>query len=131
MNGYSPEFPLKLDNSGGAYRLTKTYTQMIRQNLKNLLLTQPGERVMDLLFGVGLRAYFFEPMTPNMTSDILDNINQQVEKYMPFVRLESVDFHGGDTLAGTENVLGVTISYRVVPLQTTDSLTIDSSAESV
>ena len=128
MNGYSPEFPLKLDYSGGAYRLTKSYTAMIRQNLKNLLLTAPGERVMDTSFGVGLRSYFFEPMTPMTYNNITENITKQIEKYMPFVEITNLNFHGGDSLNGTDHVLGVTLSYRVIPLQTADSLTIESSA---
>jgi phage baseplate assembly protein W len=128
MNGYSPEFPLKLDSSGGAYRLTKSYTAMVQQNLKNLLLTAPGERVMDTSFGVGIRAYFFELMTTKTYERITENISKQIEKYMPFVEITNISFHGGDSLSGTDHVLGVTLSYRVIPLQTTDSLTIQNSA---
>tara|TARA_Y100000296_G_C5094042_1_gene216399 strand:+ start:446 stop:841 length:396 start_codon:yes stop_codon:yes gene_type:complete len=130
MNGFSPKFPLRFDYAGGAYQLTKTYTEMIRQNLKNLLLTNPGERVMDTKFGAGLRSYFFEPMTTATYSNIAENIEQQVEKYMPFVEIEGINFSGGDDLAGTANVLAIEVAYKVIPTQTTDSITIQESAES-
>ena len=38
MNGLSPKFPLRFDYAGGAYALNKTYREMVKQNLKNLIL---------------------------------------------------------------------------------------------
>ena len=65
MIGYSPKFPLQLDNYVGAYSLTQTVEEVIRQNLMNLILTAPGERIMDINFGVGMRHYLFEQNVPD------------------------------------------------------------------
>ena len=50
--GLSPKLPMSLHPADG-YRLTKTYKEMVKQNIKMLILTCPGERMMDPLFGVG------------------------------------------------------------------------------
>ena len=60
MYGISPKLPLIVDDLDGHYGLTKTIREAVKQNFKNLILTSPGERVMDQQFGVGLRSYFFD-----------------------------------------------------------------------
>tara|TARA_R110002020_G_scaffold411804_1_gene621417 strand:- start:188 stop:583 length:396 start_codon:yes stop_codon:yes gene_type:complete len=129
MNGLSPKFPLRLDYAGGAYALNKTYRDMVKQNLKNLLLTNPGERIMDMSFGAGLRTYFFEPMIANTYPQIAADIEEQVKKYMPFIQVDSIDFTAGDESAGTSNVLGVAVAYTILPLQEEDEIKIQESAE--
>ena len=130
MNGLSPKFPLRFDYAGGAYELNKTYPEMIRQNFKNLVLTNPGERVMDTNFGAGLRSYFFEPMKGGTYSKIADDIRQQVKDYMPFIEIDNINFNGDDDLEGTANLLSIQISYTIIPTYTNDSITIQESAES-
>ena len=59
MRGLSPKLPLTRNSETG-YSLNKTYRDMVKQNIKMLLLTAPGERIMDSNFGVGLKTYLFE-----------------------------------------------------------------------
>ena len=86
MIGYSPKFPLELDNYVGAYSLNTTLLEVAKQNFMNVLLTSPGERLMDPDFGVGLRRYLFEPNTPTLHSSIATKIQKQVAKYTPYIR---------------------------------------------
>lgn len=87
--GYSPVFPLQLSSEGG-YALNKKIVDVVRQNLKNLMLTNPGERIFDLNFGVGLKTFLFEQNIQN-THDIIKNkIQQQVYSYMPFLDIEDI-----------------------------------------
>ena len=51
MAGFAPKLPLTQD-SGDGFTLIKDFETMIRQNLKMLILTIPGERVMDPEYGV-------------------------------------------------------------------------------
>jgi len=131
MKGLSPKFPLRYSNEFGFYDLNLTYKEMIHQNLKNLLLTNQGERVMDIEFGVGLRSYFFEPMTAATYGEISERVSAQVKKYMPFVSVDHLDFKGGDDLSGTANILGVTVRYTIIPLQDTDRITILESVTGI
>jgi len=124
MSGLSPKFPLAIDNSQGTYVNNMTLKEVIKQNFKNLLLTGPGERLMDNNFGVGLRRYFFEPMTSTTYSDIDERINLQAKRYMPFINVDRVDFNDQVT---NNNLLGLSISYSIIPLREIDVLTIQES----
>ena len=58
--GYSPKLPLQYDSIDGYYKLNKTLHEVMKQNIKMVVLTSPGERMMQPDFGVGLRNYLFE-----------------------------------------------------------------------
>jgi len=102
MAGLSPKLPIQRDVADG-YSLTKTYTEMILQNLKGLILTLPGERIMDPAFGVGLKKYLFEQHSVITYSNIHARITNQVEKYMPFVGINDVVFYGPDGIWSSTN----------------------------
>ena len=61
--GFSPSLPLTYNKTDGPYALLKTIRDVGHQNLKMVILTNPGERVMDPLFGVGISRYLFENNT--------------------------------------------------------------------
>jgi phage baseplate assembly protein W len=113
MIGYSPKFPLRFDNEVGAYSLTTTLKEVARQNFKNLLLTAPGERIMDANFGVGLRHYLFEQKTNSLTTTIARKINEQVATYLSYIVLESIEFNEDTIDQDTENILNVAVYFSV------------------
>lgn len=112
MDGIGPELPLNRDHRHGVYSLVTSYKQEVKQNFKNLLLTSPGERVMNTDFGVGLRRYLFEPRDTAI-AQIRQKIEQQVNKYMPFIRINKIDLNSEDSYAGDSNILSIKIIYDV------------------
>ena len=115
--GYDASIPLTKDPTYGWAELT-TARQAVQQQMKNLLLTSPGERVMIPDFGVGLRRYLFENLDRAVLGSIEHRIRQQVEKYLPFVNLRSVTFQsaldaGQNALVTDldENKISIKISY--------------------
>ena len=58
MASLSVKLPLKYSSIDG-FVMNKSIQRMLQQNLKMLLLTNPGERVMAPTFGVGLKMYLF------------------------------------------------------------------------
>ena len=128
MIGYSPKFPLQIDNSVGAYSLTQTLKEVIKQNFINLMLTAPGERIMDINFGVGLRHYLFEQNTPALQDRIATAVRVQVKKYMPFIALNKIDFKEAELQAGYEDqILDVSITYSVASMNILDSISVGVS----
>ena len=125
MEGFSPKLPLTVDSTDG-YTLTKTYKEVIAQNLKHLILTAPGERIMDPEFGVGLRNYLFRHNITLVHQELLLNINQQVAKYMPFVKVEAVILPPEDStsMLGDLNQINLRIKYSILPLNLVDVLKI-------
>ena len=126
--GLSPKLPLTLDPSDG-YGLNKTYNEMVKQNMKMIILTAPGERMMDPLFGVGLRNYLFEQNHPVVYGEIESKIRKQVKKYLGFVEILDIDFNGDDeNPAVVDNVLYVRVTYRIKPLDSVDGLELSVSS---
>ena len=93
----SPKLPITSDKSFG-YAMNVTISESISQNLKCLLLTAPGERVMDPEFGVGLKKYLFQNFGPQVVKNIKIDIRQQVAKYLPFVNIRDTQVRYGDML---------------------------------
>jgi uncharacterized protein len=122
--GYSVELPLRKDNEDGFYVLTKTMVQNIKQNFKNLLLTVPGERVMVPGFGAGLRNYLFHNNSPDLHSEITDKIRSQVETYMPFLTINTINFQESSAAKNGTNKLYISISYFVPSLKLHDTITV-------
>jgi len=123
--GLSPKLPLTKDPVDG-YELNKDYIDLVRQNLKMLLLTAPGERVMYPDFGVGLRNFLFENNNQIVRSNIDSKIRQQVKAYMPFVEVIKVEFNSlFDKSGSSDNGLNLDIRFRIVPLNLFTSLEIE------
>ena len=77
--------------------VTKNISENTKQNMKNLLLTSPGEKVMDVNFGVGLRNFLFENNTAVLRSKIEGRIREQISRYMPFIRVTQISVLGEDS----------------------------------
>jgi phage baseplate assembly protein W len=124
MAGFSPKLPLTVDSDDG-YALTKTLKEVARQNFKNLVLTSPGERIMDPEFGVGIRHYLFENNNVSTQGKIEARIKNQTQKYLPYINVELVEFSNVDTNPNvSENFLGVKIFYSIQKLAVSDVLEI-------
>lgn len=127
--GISPFLPLTIDANDGAYKLNKTLAQTVQQNLKMLILTIPGERVMDPLFGVGLSTFHFEPNTNTTYALIAEKIREQASKYMPFIDIIDIEIVGPfeqvvllDNL--DRNFVSISLEYKILPLDINDILSI-------
>jgi|TARA_Y100000310_G_scaffold339095_1_gene430681 phage baseplate assembly protein W len=129
MAGLSPKLPLHRNFEDG-YALNKTFKDLTRQNLKMLILTSPGERLMFPLFGVGLRRYLFRNADATTFSEIRNKINSQVRRYMPYVSIESVDFLSESTstsiIEGTSpgNFVHLQIKYSIPDSFLSDTLSV-------
>ena len=123
MAGLSPKLPLVHDPIDGYYQLNKTYKDMVGQNLKMLVLTTPGERIMEPEFGVGLRQFLFQNFPQD---EIVSAVEEQVVRYLPFIELQNIEFNTfeGDFLNPQTNALSMTIEYRIIPLDEISSVDI-------
>tara|TARA_B100000287_G_scaffold64918_3_gene56455 strand:+ start:1843 stop:2262 length:420 start_codon:yes stop_codon:yes gene_type:complete len=82
----------------------------IKQALRNLILTTPGEKPFDLLVGCRVREMLFEPLDPFVADAIRDEIINTIGQFEPRVQLVDVAvqaFPDGNKLA-------VTVEYQIV-----------------
>jgi len=93
MASFGVALPITRDTSDG-FRMIKSFKRLAMQNLKMLILTVPGERVMEPEFGVGVRNYLFEQFNSSTYAKIDDAIRRQVATYMPAIKIEGVEFSG-------------------------------------
>lgn len=127
MIGYSPKFPLQIDDLVGAYTLNTTIKEVVRQNFINLVLTSPGERIMDINFGVGARRYLFEQNTSGLQTQIARDVHTQVKRYLPFISLNSIKFNTSELLDGfVDQILDISISYSIPSTGEEDTILISN-----
>tara|TARA_Y100001963_G_C6659720_1_gene389836 strand:+ start:514 stop:900 length:387 start_codon:yes stop_codon:yes gene_type:complete len=125
MSGISPKLPLIANSEDGHYALTKTFLEATKQNLKNLLLTIPGEKVFDTNFGVGLSRYLFEQDPYFVKGEISTKIQEQLDLYLPHVRMLDLQFQNEqdfDAISG--NALSLRFIYKLQPFNQQDFLDI-------
>tara|TARA_R100000234_G_C4868136_1_gene122120 strand:+ start:143 stop:541 length:399 start_codon:yes stop_codon:yes gene_type:complete len=128
MQGIGPLLPLSVDSRHGTYSLITNYHDEIKQNFKNLVLTNPGERIMIPEFGVGLRKYLFENRE-DATHQIEKRLYEQVETYMPYIIIENIFFARTDEIGVDlldRHILSVQIIFSVPDMNFESTLTIDS-----
>ena len=122
MPNYSPKLPLTFDKKDG-YEMMNTLGQVVKQNLKMLVLTIPGERIMMPNFGAGLYKFFFEPMIPSTFGAVRTSIREQVRTYMPYVSINSIEFLTSDidkTLSDT--AVRIVLRYSIPTFNSNDVL---------
>ena len=84
-----------------------------------LLLTNPGERVMDPEFGVGINSYLFENFEQSTYNRIERRIFDQASIYLPIVAIDELEFNPTGADAG---VLDIRITYSIPILNLKDLL---------
>jgi len=106
-------------NSIHGYTMIDDINTLIRQNLKMLILTNPGERVMIPDFGVGIRTYLFENFSDTIFIDLNNTIKKQAQKYLPVIVINDIKFDSTDK---DRNKLGIQIAYSIPSLNIKDLL---------
>ena len=86
---FAPSIPLQFDDTYG-YQNVQDVKEAVRFHLTNLILTNPGEKITDSKYGVGIRTYLFENKTIETLSDIKFRIETQVSKYLKYLNLIDV-----------------------------------------
>ncbi len=118
MSTLGVKLPITRNTIHGLTMIDKI-NNLIKKNLKMLILTNPGERVMIPDFGVGIRSYLFENFSDTIFVDISDAIKKQVAKYLPVIVISDIKF---DSTAVEYNTLGVQIAYSIPSLNIEDLL---------
>jgi hypothetical protein len=116
--------PLSLGDADGPYFTHNDMEAVATQNLKMIVLTSPGERVMDSNFGVGIRSYLFEQATPFLEKQIKERVSSQVTTYLPFVKLLKIDIR----MDPDNGFLALKINYMVPGSSKVSEMTIPVTA---
>jgi uncharacterized protein len=94
----------------GFFRQAYSLKEQVRSNLTNLIMTRKGERVMQPEFGCGIQEYLFEPLTDTTLSSIRGTIEESIQFWIPYVRIESLEVVRDEQ---TEHQVTVTLTYSI------------------
>jgi hypothetical protein len=119
MYGQGLSFPPRLGDGGRV--AWSSGPENIREAIRIILLTEPGERVMLPAFGGGLRRFLFEPNTPATRRLIQQQIERALAQWEPRVQVQAVRVEAD---AADEHTAVATIQYRLVANQAGDLLRI-------
>ena len=86
-----------------------------------IILTIPGERVMQPNFGVGLKTYLFENYSSGIEAQIDRKIREQVNRYLPAVSILNIAFGIADP---DNNRLAFSLIYAIPNIDANDFLEI-------
>lgn len=80
--------PIKMsDKSSSVFSMHTDHVKMIRDNLRNLIMTNHGERLMMADFGANIKELIFELGNEDADTAIMERISSAVGKFMPHVSL--------------------------------------------
>ncbi len=111
--------PVALSEDGKSFiEMHQNYPDQIHDNLKNLILTNHGERLGLPDFGANLTELTFEMQDEGGQGEAMSRVSAAVRKFMPYVSLETfspvVEHFDNKEVAK----IGMIIGYRIPRLQT-------------
>ena len=119
MTTTAPKLPIQFENGNLSSFEEAEIKELIKQNMKMILLTIPGERIMLPQFGVGIQRFLFELETTEFSAELSGLIQEQVSTYLPPVTILDIT---PDTANVDKNRLGLKISYEIDFLNARETL---------
>jgi uncharacterized protein len=125
------DVPFRIDSGSGQAGQTG-YANHIDQMLRQLLLTNPGERTCLPTFGCGLRQLLFAPQSDALVASVNLQIQQSIEQWLSgLITVGAIVVASGSgsdpSLGLDEGELLITVSYTIVDTLTPSALTVKVS----
>ena len=118
-HAYGFQFPT---NGGTLFKPTYTSYEAAKSNLRNLLLTAKGERVMQPEFGTGLHDLLFEQMGDDFKDRLADTITESVNFWLPYINIDEINVELTDEMKD-RNQVGMNIKFSIGDNIDTDNVT--------
>ena len=102
------DLPIRKGNDKQGY-FASTYTtiEAVKVNIRNLLNTHQGERLMQPTFGMDLRKYLFNQMDEESIIPMQDNILDILSFWLPFVEVRNIEIatNNDDLSIGVNSII--------------------------
>jgi len=111
--------PMELSTSGdsGPFKMRTSLGEQIKDNFRNMLSTNHGDRLMLHDFGANLEGLAFELGTEGGDVQAINRIRRATEKYMPYIQLQTFEPVRENDEAGVGlAVVGIKVIYSVPKL---------------
>jgi phage baseplate assembly protein W len=119
--------PIRL-GSNGYFETTNDTFEQVRHNIRNILLTRPGERRFNNSFGSSMYKYLFEQMDFDVSREILvDVLQKDMNKFFNGVLITDVDVQLENNQENNKlNTIFINVSFRYKETQSSVDLEITS-----
>lgn len=84
-------FPYPIEKTSQGYFYSQSEIDQIKSDMLILLLTNPGERVMNPDYGTPLKKLIFEPNDQTVRNQVRNVIIQSLNKWEPRVAIQQVE----------------------------------------
>ena len=101
------------DSKEGYFASTTTTIEAVKNNIKNLVQTNKGERFMQPELGLNLRSYMFEQVTDETIVNIQNDIVDTFKIWLPFVEIQDIQVSANETDAIGRNKLSINIVFNI------------------
>lgn len=112
FNDYAVGITLPIQITNTAFAQSFTTREQVSSNIKNLLLTKRGERILQPEFGSGLQELLFDFNNDELPTKIEDTITEALEQWLPYVTIDSIDVEQTDYLKD-RNRANVSIKFKI------------------
>ena len=119
------------DGLDGFFASTSTTIEAVKNNIRNLLQTNEGERFFQPNLGLNLRTLLFEHITNENLIGVQDAILDKIEFWLPFVEVRDIQVLSRDNTTDIGvNEIRVKILFNIKQdPNTLDSITLDFSSD--
>jgi phage baseplate assembly protein W len=109
------DLPIRRDDGlDGFFATTSTTIEAVKNNIRNLLQTNEGERFFQPNLGLDLRRLLFENITEENLLNIQDSILDKFEFWLPFVEVRDIQIlSSNDTTDIGTNEIRVKILFNI------------------
>ena len=103
------DMPLrKSSGKEGWFASTSTTIEAVKNNIRNLIQTHQGERLMQPKLGMNLRKYLFQPFDEEVGVGIQQDIVDTFGRWLPFVSIRDIEVDMPDN-----NILNINIIFSI------------------
>jgi len=119
--GLGLKLPIERGNRS-YFDINYTTIEQAKSNLRNLLQTRKGERIIHSDFGTDLHKLMFEQINDENFSDrVFDSIDSAIKKWLPYIVIENIDVD-----LSPENIdrnrIDVTLEFKMGKTLETDTI---------
>ena len=103
----------KSNGQEGYFASTTTTIDAVKNNIRNLVQTNKGERFMQPSLGIELRKYLFEQYTDESRISIENDITDALNFWLPFVEIKKLIVAMDEEYDVGRNKLKIDITFNI------------------
>jgi len=107
-------------NGGNVFKPNFQTKDSIKTSLINFLLTNPGERYLNPIFGAGIRGYIFSQLETGNLDFLKEDVETKIQAFFPNISINQFEVLRDDD----NNTIIIKFTYSILNTGLNDEITI-------